>query len=103
MNHNIQVEFKPNYDRTGTTMFVYFQDYNGKMNILKEISNEKVGFEIFDVGALHKGIYLPPDIFRAIVDQVLHDFKAPNSTFVEGKLAGVEKHLADMRTLLKLK
>lgn len=45
---------------------------------------------------------LDSQAFQALID-VLHEQKASPGKFTEGKLEATERHLQDMRTLLKLK
>lgn len=100
MYNDIKVKFRQNHDRLGMTMFVYFEDRNGAM-FLTDFKEMK--FEHVDRGEVQPSFYLPPDIFNALKEEILREFRGQNSTFVEGKLDATEKHLQDMRTLLKLK
>lgn len=47
--------------------------------------------------------FLPAEIFQALVDAIHGKYKPAEGKFTEGKLEATERHLADMRQLLKLK
>ncbi len=101
MYEDIKVVFKQVPDRTGVNMFVFFESSRGRVSMLKDMKT--LEFETIEMGAAQTPIYLPPDIFNAMKETILREFRGQNSTFVEGKLDATEKHLQDMRTLLKLK
>lgn len=58
---------------------------------------------VYDRGVETKPtLFLSRDMFQAIVDAVHKDFKPSEGKFTEGKLEATERHLADLRQLLKL-
>lgn len=61
---------------------------------------------INEAQAIERGKYeffIPKEIFDALVDAVHKDYKPSEGRYTEGRLEATEKHLADMRKLLKLK
>lgn len=98
--YDIKVKFQNAQDRTGVNMFIYFEG-RGKNSVLKDLKTME--FEEVEYGAVVDPIYLPPDVFAGIKEAIFRDFHSPNATFNEGKLDATERHLKDMRILLKLK
>ncbi len=68
------------------------------------------GIELLGVGELKEGetspkptLELEPEQLQAFSNALNENGFKPQDGFTEGKLEGTERHLADLRTLLKLK
>lgn len=55
------------------------------------------------VANLEPTLRLTDEDFQALVDAIHKDYKPSEGRFVEGKLEGTERHLQDLRQILKLK
>ncbi|MEK7113095.1 MAG: hypothetical protein AAB875_07335 [Patescibacteria group bacterium] len=51
----------------------------------------------------NSSLQLTQEEFQALVDAIHKDFKPSEGKYTEGKLEGTERHLQDLRQILKLK
>lgn len=98
--YDIKVYINNGHSYIGKEVFIICSDASG-MKILKP--DFKTWETASPLGeAQVPTVVLYPDIYNAFVQHILKTERPNNSTFVEGKLMGTEKHLEDLRLLLKL-
>lgn len=87
-------------ERTGVDIFVYRKNGVTRTEVLKSDGS------IVDMprgAAIEPTLSLEEDIFRELVDAIHADFKPSEGKFTEGKVEATERHLQDLRHLLKIK
>ncbi len=81
-------------------IFIWSKDFNGKIHILKSDGT----IQIDDQGiAQSPTLQLNHQQLEAFSNALNEQGISPRKEYVEGKLEATEKHLSDMRTLLKIK
>ena len=101
---NWKVRISQEYTRFGNTILIYRRISDGKLELwnLNNPDSPLVIEEGVEVKR-SEGFYLPNHIFNLLVDAIHKDFKPSEGKYTEGKLEGTERHLEDLRKLLKLK
>lgn len=96
-----KIEIKTAPATTGHEIWIYRPTFQGKVEILQPDMTTVI---TFDQGSIDVKPTLKLDhfIFQSLVDAI-HGFKPSEGKFTEGKLEATERHLADMRQLLKIK
>lgn len=98
---NWQVRFIEHPERLGREMVIY-RKVGEQVEVM--IFPQTLEIKTFRVGDnIPTGLYLTDDLFQSLVDSIHKDFKPSEGKFTEGKLMGTERHLEDLRKLLKLK
>lgn len=94
----VKIEYPVN--RLGIDIYIFRKLPEGRVEVLQSGERNVVA----DLGAAFgPSLSLTGEMFQALVDAVHKDFKPSEGKFTEGKLEATLNHLADMRTLLKLK
>jgi hypothetical protein len=96
---NWQVKFIEQPDRLGRGLYIYRLLSDNRLEVLLANGTTEVSVE----GTIHTPtLFLNEDMFQMLVNAVHKDFKPSEGKFTEGKLEATERHLNDLRFLLKL-
>ena len=98
---NWQIKFIERPERMGVEMVIYRRAGTGRTEAITLPTDTTI--KTYERGeAIPPGFYLNPELFQALVDVVHKDFKPSEGKYTEGKLEGTERHLKDLRKILKL-
>lgn len=99
-NWNIQI-VSPGY-KFDRDIYIFRKLPGGQTQIMQQDGSMKV-YEPGSAVPQSPSFSLSPEVLQAFSDTLnSHGFK-PQKGFIEGKLEATERHLGDMRTLLKFK
>jgi len=96
---NWKVQFIQKPDRLGRALYIIRRNHEQRFEVMQSDGKTKV----YDLGmSVDPTLWLDDDTFQDLVNAVHKDFKPSEGRFTEGKLEATERHLADLRKLLKL-
>lgn len=96
-----QVTIKQAIARIGREVWVYRKSSSGGTELLQADGT----VETVDYGSGKEAkptYFLDEEVFRAIVQEAMRTVPPPEKMYLEGKNEALEKHLQDLRHLLKL-
>lgn len=97
MDYNWKISIRDVGYKSTRDIFVYRRGLNGKTEIMG------VGEVDEGAGVPKPTLELEPEQLQAFADALNEQGYKPQKGFLEGKLEATERHLADIRKLLKLK
>jgi hypothetical protein len=94
-----KIQFVERPERFGKALYVYRRSHDGRFEVWQSDGKTKV----YDGGMdAEPTLFLGGDLFQALIDAIHKDYKPSEGKYTEGKLVATERHLQDLRTLLKL-